>query len=180
MHERRYNREIERLRAPQRLALLEVERVVDLCLEGIQTMTVLDVGTGSGIFAEAFSKRGIEITGIDPNPEMLKAAQEFVPTGTFLRGTVEEIPSKDKSFDLVFLGHVLHESDDLIKALSESKRVAKRQIAILEWPYKQEESGPPLEHRLTTEEILIVAKQVGFSSVETIQLQHMVFFRFTV
>ena len=180
MHERRYNREIERLRAPQRLALLEVERVVDLCLEGIQTMTVLDEGTGSGIFAEAFSKRGIEITGIDPNPEMLKAAQEFVPTGTFLRGTVEEIPSKDKSFDLVFLGHVLHESDDLIKALSESKRVAKRQIAILEWPYKQEESGPPLEHRLTTEEILIVAKQVGFSSVETIQLQHMVFFRFTV
>lgn len=180
MHERRYNREIERLRAPQRLALLEVERVVDLCLEGIQTMTVLDVGTGSGIFAEAFSKRGIEITGIDPNPEMLKAAQEFVPTGTFLRGTVEEIPSKDKSFDLVFLGHVLHESDDLIKALSESKRVAKRQIAILEWPYKQEESGPPLEHRLTTEEILIVAKQVGFSSVETIQLEHMVLLRLTI
>jgi ubiquinone/menaquinone biosynthesis C-methylase UbiE len=143
MHERRFNGEIERLRAPQRLALLEVDRVVNLCLEGIHVNSVLDVGTGSGIFAEAFSNKGKSVTGIDPNPEMLKAAKEFVPTGTLLLGTVEEIPLEDKSFDLVFLGHVLHESDDSIKALSESKRVAKKIICILEWPYKQEESGHP-------------------------------------
>jgi ubiquinone/menaquinone biosynthesis C-methylase UbiE len=180
MHERRFHGEVERLRASQRFALLEVERVVDLCLEGIQAMTVLDVGTGSGIFAEAFSNKGKNVTGIDPNPEMVKAAKEFVPNGTFLQGTVEEIPSKDKSFDLVFLSHVLHESDDLVRALSESKRVAKLKVCILEWPYKQEENGPPLEHRLNTEEILKAAKQIGFLSIETILLQHMIFFRFTV
>jgi 2-polyprenyl-3-methyl-5-hydroxy-6-metoxy-1,4-benzoquinol methylase len=66
MHERRYNGEVERLRATQRVALLEVNRVVDLCLEGIQAMNILDVGTGGGIFAEAFSKRGMNVTGIDP------------------------------------------------------------------------------------------------------------------
>lgn len=65
------------------------------------------------------------VAGIDPNPEMLKAAETFVPTGTFLTGTVEEIPIEDNSFDVVFLGHVLRESDDIIKALSESKRVAR-------------------------------------------------------
>ena len=180
MHERRYNGEIERLRAPQRVELLEVDHVVDLCLKGVKAMNVLDVGTGSGIFSEAFSKRGMNVTGIDPNPEMLKSAQEFVPTGTFLDGTIEQMPSKDKSFDLVFLGHVLHESDNISKALSESKRVAKQKICVLEWPYKEEESGPPLEHRLKIEEILAAAKQVGFSSVEKIQLHHMVFFRFAV
>jgi ubiquinone/menaquinone biosynthesis C-methylase UbiE len=180
MHERRYNGEIERLRAPQRLALLEVDRVVDLCLEGIQATNVLDVGIGSGIFAEAFSKRGMNVTGIDPNPEMLKAAKEFVPTGTFLEGIVEEIPLKDNSIDIVYLGHVLHESGDIIKALSESKRVAKQKVCILEWPYKQEEGGPPLEHRLKIDEILAAAKQVGFSSMETIQLQHMVLFRLAI
>ena len=111
---------------------------------------------------------------------MLKAAQEFVPTGKFLDGAIEKIPLKDKSFDLVFLGNVLHESDDIAKALSESKRVAKQKVCVLEWPYKQEESGPPLEHRLKTEEILAAAKQVGFSSMEKIQLQHMVFFTFAI
>jgi ubiquinone/menaquinone biosynthesis C-methylase UbiE len=180
MHERRFSGEIDRLRAPERLALLEVDRVVDLCLEGIHAVDVLDIGTGTGIFAEAFSKRGMKVTGIDPNPEMLRVAKEFVPTGIFLDGIVEEIPLKNNSCDIVYLGHVLHESGDIIKALSESKRVARQHVCILEWPYKQEEGGPPLEHRLKTEEILAAAKQVGFSSVETIQLQHMVFFRFTV
>ncbi|MCX6122332.1 MAG: class I SAM-dependent methyltransferase [Ignavibacteriales bacterium] len=180
MHERRFHGEIERLRTPQRLALLEVERVVDLCLEGIQATNVLDVGTGSGIFAEAFSKRGMNVTGIDPNPEMLKAAKDFVPAGKFQQGTIEEIPFKDKSVDLVFLGHVLHESDNIVKALSESKRVAKQKVCVLEWPYKQEESGPPLEHRLKSEEILTAVKQAGFSSVETIQLLHMVLFRLII
>jgi ubiquinone/menaquinone biosynthesis C-methylase UbiE len=180
MHERRYNGEIERLRASQRLALLEVDRVVDLCLEGIQAMNILDVGTGSGIFAEAFSKRGLNVIGIDPNPGMLKAAKEFVPTGTFLNGIVEEIPLKDKSRDIVYLSHVLHESGDIAKALSESKRLAKKRVCILEWPYKQEEIGPPLEHRLKPEEILATAKQVGFSFMDTIQLQHMVLFKFSV
>jgi ubiquinone/menaquinone biosynthesis C-methylase UbiE len=180
MHERRFNGEVERLRAPQRLALLEVDRVVDLCLEDTQIMNVLDVGTGSGIFAEAFSKRGMKGSGIDPNPEMLKAAKEFAPTGIFFNGTVEKMPFKNKSFDLVFLGHVLHESDDLTKALSESQRVTKKKVCTLEWPYKQEGSGPPLEHRLKTEEVLAAAEHAGFSSVETIQLQHMVLFIFTI
>jgi ubiquinone/menaquinone biosynthesis C-methylase UbiE len=180
MHERRFHGEIERLRTPQRLALLEVDRVVDLSLEGIEAANVLDVGTGSGIFAEAFSKKGLKVTGIDPHSEMLQAAKEFVPKGIFLSGTVEEIPLMDKSFDIVFLGHVLHESDDLIKALNESKRVAKQKICILEWPYKQEENGPPLEHRLKKEDVLAAGTTVGFSHMETIQLQHMVLFRFTV
>jgi hypothetical protein len=35
MHERRFNREIERLRDPDRIARLEVEQVVNLALESL-------------------------------------------------------------------------------------------------------------------------------------------------
>jgi ubiquinone/menaquinone biosynthesis C-methylase UbiE len=80
----------------------------------------------------------------------------------------------------VFLGHVLHESDNIDKALSETIRVAKQRVCILEWPYKQEESGPPLEHRLQIEEVVTAATQAGFSQVESIPLQHMVLFRLSV
>ena len=179
-HERRFQGGIERLRSPQRLELLEVGRVADAATEGMSLVNVLDVGTGSGIFAEEFARRGYAVTGIDPNPEMLNAAREFVPTGTFGEGTAEKIPLQDKSFDLVFLGHVLHETDDMAKALTESKRCAKERVVILEWPYRKDESGPPLEHRLTTEEILAAATSVGFSRMETIQLNHMVLFRLTL
>jgi ubiquinone/menaquinone biosynthesis C-methylase UbiE len=180
LHERRYNAEIERLRSPQRVALLEVERVIDLCLDGIHVSSMMDVGTGSGIFAEAFARKGLTIAGIDPNPEMLRVAKEFIPKGEFRQGIIEKIPFKDKSFDLVFLGHVLHESDDQIKALIESKRCAKQRIAILEWPYKEEEIGPPLNHRLKPEDVVAATEKVGFSNIETIQLTHMILFRLDV
>jgi ubiquinone/menaquinone biosynthesis C-methylase UbiE len=180
MHERRFQGDIDRLRTPERVALLEVDRVVDLCLEDVEVDTVLDVGTGSGIFAEAFSGRGKRVTGIDPNPAMLEAAGTFVPSGEFLHGTIEAIPLSEASFDVVFLGHVLHESDDLARALAETRRVAKKRVCVLEWPHKAEESGPPLEHRLTTDQVVLAAKGSGFSRIETIGMQHMVFFRLTV
>jgi Methyltransferase domain. len=36
--------------------------------------------------------------------------------------------AKDNSCDIVYLGYVLHESGDINKALSESKRVAKQKV----------------------------------------------------
>ena len=95
MHERRYNAAIERLRNPERVALLEIERVVGLSLEGLTPANVLDVGTGSGLFAEAFAKRGLAVTGIDTNPDMLAAAKVFVPSGGFVQATFEELPFDD-------------------------------------------------------------------------------------
>ena len=124
MHERRFNREIERLRDPERIARLEVERVVNLALENLkEVQTVLDVGTGSGLFAEQFAAKGLKVTGLDVNPEMLPAAQQYVPSGTFQEGVAEKLPFLDGSFDLVFMGLLLHETDDLLAALREAHRV---------------------------------------------------------
>jgi ubiquinone/menaquinone biosynthesis C-methylase UbiE len=179
MHERRFNAEISRLRSPERMALLEAERVIDLCLAGIQALTLLDVGTGSGIFAEAFARKGLSVTGIDPNPEMLVEAKKHAPSGEFLQGTVERIPFKDKSFDLVFMSHVLHESDDVAKALAETRRCATQRVVVLEWPYRKEEIGPPLEHRLDSADVEAIARRIGFQHVETRELMHMILFIFS-
>ena len=104
MHEKRFNREIERLRDPERIALLEVERVVNLVLENLTgVQSVLDVGTGSGVFAEQFAAKGFQVTGLDVNPDMLPVAQQFVPSGSFQKGIAEKIPFPDGSFDLVFM-----------------------------------------------------------------------------
>jgi 2-polyprenyl-3-methyl-5-hydroxy-6-metoxy-1,4-benzoquinol methylase len=113
MHERRFNREIERLRDPERVARMEVERVVSCALEGLNAArTVLDVGTGSGLFAEQFVKSGLTVTGLDANAEMLRVAKQYVPLGTFKEGAAEQLPFPEGSFDLVFMGLLLHEADE--------------------------------------------------------------------
>ncbi|MBP1703805.1 MAG: Methyltransferase type 11 [Chloroflexi bacterium] len=177
MHEKQFDGAVERLRSPERVVRLEVERVADLCLESGGFKTVLDVGVGSGIFAEAFSRRGLVVAGVDINPQMVTAARQFVPQGDFREAPAEALPYPDGSFDLVFMGLLLHESDEPRKVLQEARRVTCRQVCILEWPYLEEEFGPPLAHRLKPADIAEMSRQAGFARLETVQLNHLVLYR---
>jgi SAM-dependent methyltransferase len=179
MHEKRFDGEIERLRAPARVERLEVERVSTYCLEAAVLKDALDVGTGTGLFAEAFSERGLKVSGVDANPEMIAAARQFVPKGSFREATAEALPYPNASFDLVFFGLVLHESDDPLKALQEAWRVTRNRVCILEWPYRDEEIGPPLAHRIKPEELTHLIHEAGFSQWEMQALSHTVVYRLT-
>jgi SAM-dependent methyltransferase len=176
MHEKIFEGDISRLRSPERVERLEVKRVVDLCLENDQIGSVLDVGTGTGLFAEAFAGHGLTIAGVDVNPEMLASARRFVPKGDFRTGTAEALPYPDNSFDLVFLGLVLHESDEPLKALKETLRVARKQVGILEWPYRDQPFGPPLAHRLDPEDLADLFKKAGFRKWKMTELSDTILF----
>jgi ubiquinone/menaquinone biosynthesis C-methylase UbiE len=177
MHEKRFPGSPEMLRSPQRVELLEVEHVVDLCLEALPAKSVLDVGTGTGLFAGRFAARGLEVAGIDANPVMVEAARRLVPQGRFRHAPAEVVPHPDGAFDLVFMGLVLHETDDPEQALREARRVARLRAAVLEWPYQAEGAGPPLAHRLQPELVTALAQAAGFAQVETLPLVHLVLYR---
>jgi ubiquinone/menaquinone biosynthesis C-methylase UbiE len=176
-HERRFHGDPERLRSAERVKLLEVERVVTLSLEGAVAASILDVGTGTGIFAEAFAARGLSVSAIDANPELIEVAKGFVPEAEFKEGRAEAIPFADGAFDLAFLGHVLHEADDPVAALREASRVSKIRVVVLEWPYTAEEQGPPLEHRLRVDSVKDMAKRAGLGQVDHLRLTHMDLYR---
>lgn len=180
MHEKRFEGDIARLRNPERIARLEVERVVTLCLEGVQIKSVLDVGTGTGLFAEAFAKRGLAVSGVDVNPEMLPVARAYVPDGDFRESTAEALPFADATFDMVFMGLLLHESDEQLQVLSEARRVARMRTGILEWAYREEDFGAPLEYRLAPDILEDLAKEAGFRELEAIPLTKLVLYRLTV
>jgi ubiquinone/menaquinone biosynthesis C-methylase UbiE len=178
-NERVYNRGIERLRSPERIERLEVNRVVDLCTDKYVT-SFLDIGTGSAVFAEAFSKRGISVCGIDSNPEMIEAAKKFVPEGNFKLAQAEEIPFEDNSFDITFFGVVFHEVNDYSKALKEAFRVSTTATYLLEWNYAEEDYGPPLAHRLKPEFIKKIAGESGYKGFDEIKLKKLVLFKLII
>jgi ubiquinone/menaquinone biosynthesis C-methylase UbiE len=180
MHEKRFEGNIDRLRTPERVERLEIERVVDLCLENGATNSVLDVGTGTGLFAESFSGRGLEVAGVDTNPEMLVTARQFVPKGDFRKGIAETLPYPDGSYDLLFLGLVLHESDEPLKALMEARRVARKSVCILEWPYREQPFGPPLAHRLKPEDLADLFLEAGFLKWKVTDLSNTILYRLEV
>jgi ubiquinone/menaquinone biosynthesis C-methylase UbiE len=147
---------------------LGVEDVVQRCLAGDDVKTLLDIGTGSGLFAEAFHAAGVSVAGVDINKDMIDAAKGYLPESTFVVAPAEGLPFADASFDSTFFGVVFHEVSDYAKALSEAHRVTRCCTFILEWQYKQEDFGPPLEHRLTENFIRDLARSTGYRNFKVI------------
>jgi ubiquinone/menaquinone biosynthesis C-methylase UbiE len=74
------------------------------------------------------------------------------------------------------MGMVFHEVSDYKASLSEAMRVTKKYTFILEWKFKTEDFGPPIEHRLTLEFIKNLAKEVGFKTVSEYQMSSLVLY----
>ncbi|MFN3179538.1 MAG: YkoF family thiamine/hydroxymethylpyrimidine-binding protein [Thermus sp.] len=138
-------------RRPERLKRFPPLEIAQKTLEGLGAQSVLDIGTGTGVFAEAFASLGLFTVGVDPRSDRLEVARAKVKEAHFLEARGENLPFPNGSFDLAFFGLSLHHLDPIL-ALREAARVAKR-VAVLEWPFRQEAEGPPLAHRLSPEKL---------------------------
>lgn len=172
-----FDGDIHALRAPERLKKLEVEKVVELSLEQLFVTKVLDIGTGTGVFAESFSLRNINVTAIDTNPDMLSAASKLVTNVNFKEASAEKLPFDDKSFDIVFMGLVLHECTDPAEVLKEAYRVASSRVVILEWPYCESDAGPTIAERFRPEGILKMAKSAKFKNCGKTLMSNFILYR---
>lgn len=76
---------------------------------------VMDLGCGPGLLAIAFAGMGAEVTGIDPEAAMLKAADEAAREAgvsiRLLQGSSFELPQGLGSFKLVAMGRSFHWMD---------------------------------------------------------------------
>jgi ubiquinone/menaquinone biosynthesis C-methylase UbiE len=101
---------------------------------GIAGKTVLDVGTGTGAWADMFvGMQAKEVHAVDLSPKMLEEARKKHPEITFERGDAENLTEiADKSFDIVTASFVLHgvKEDRRRKILSEMKRISREFVVI--------------------------------------------------
>ena len=90
-------------------------------------MTVLDIGTGTGLVArEAAALAGDPalVTGVDPSAGMVANAR--VPAGVRLAaGSAEAIPAADAAADFLCMGYALRHISELPKAFLEFHRVLR-------------------------------------------------------
>ncbi|UCG06234.1 MAG: class I SAM-dependent methyltransferase, partial [Desulfobacterales bacterium] len=157
MSRKRFEEKIEKLRCPERMAQLEVSRVVDLISEIQHQKRLLDIGTGSALFAEFFFHTGQMVIGIDSDPEMITAAHHYLPQVALLIANAENLPFSTDSFETSFMGMVLHEIQNPVAALAEAKRVTRELLAVLEWPPPIESDPVPHAPRFFPDEVANMA-----------------------
>jgi demethylmenaquinone methyltransferase/2-methoxy-6-polyprenyl-1,4-benzoquinol methylase len=90
-------------------------------------MTVLDVGTGTGLLArEVVYLLGSSghVIGIDPSQKMMTAGRNHLVVG-LVQGLGERLPFADSCFDFVTMGYALRHVPDLHQTFDEYFRVLK-------------------------------------------------------
>ncbi|MEF8943551.1 MAG: methyltransferase domain-containing protein [Desulfohalobiaceae bacterium] len=102
----------------------ETGLLLDL-LRPIPGMSLLDVGSGTGRFTREFADSGLRVTGLEPDPDMLRFARSKHPDIPFLRGDALNLPFREQSFDLVAAVTSLCFVSDPEASLGQMWRVAR-------------------------------------------------------
>ena len=94
--------------------------------------TVLDVGIGTGRFAEYLSNSGFDVVGIDVSLSMMAKAREK-RVRNLVQADAHYLPFRDRVFDGGIMVHVLHLVRDWVQVVREAGRVTgKRVVAEVE------------------------------------------------
>lgn len=86
----------------------------------LESRRILDVGCGLGMYVEKFRRFSSEVYGVDIDPEKVATAQTRLPNISL--APAEDLPFKDRSFDLVLLHEVIEHVVDDHRAIAEAVR----------------------------------------------------------
>ncbi|MFN3974724.1 MAG: class I SAM-dependent methyltransferase [Dehalococcoidia bacterium] len=138
--------------------------------------TIADLWCGSGYFTVPFAKYLFEgkVYAIDPDPTLLEALRKQLEAVHLTNVELVEGASlaqalKPESVDGALLFLVLTEVEDKEGLLRQTAQVLRRGgwAAVLEWQKRDgQKDGPPLEQRLSEEEVMALAQKVGFRASE--------------
>ena len=84
--------------------------------------TILDVGVGTGRFAEYLSNSGFDVVGIDVSLSMMAKAREK-GVRNLVQADAHYLPFRDRVFDGGIMVHVLHLARDWVQVVLEAGRV---------------------------------------------------------
>jgi SAM-dependent methyltransferase len=109
---------------------------------GLPGQRVLDVGTGTGLLARDFARRGCRVTGLDPSQVLLaearRADQAAALSVDYVVGRAEETGLPDAAYDVVSAGTCWHWFDRPVAA-REARRLlrpgGRLVIAQLDWQF---------------------------------------------
>lgn len=95
----------------------------------LKGLAILDIGCGGGLAAEPLARLGATVTGIDPAPENIEAAQAHAEGAglaiSYRAETVEQVAASGAQFDAVLLLEVIEHVPDvpaLLKTVAQSVR----------------------------------------------------------
>ncbi len=158
----------EILDSPERFQFLNPDSTLEKVGLG-KEMVLADLGCGTGYFTIPASRRVKKVFAIDTQKGMLDIVSQKIKKQklTNIETILSEeasIPVPDNSVDVLLMVNVFHELEDRGSILKEGKRIlsGNGKLVIVDWKKMEMDFGPPVEERLTEEEVISICKDNGF------------------
>lgn len=167
---------IEKLDNPERRRTMPPEETL-LKFKIEDNGTLLDVGCGIGYFTLPASKllQNNKAIGIDISPEILEFAKEKaqgISNIEFITSEEYTFPIESDSIKYVLISNVIHEVFDKARYFKEVKRVLRNDgyFLIIDWEKRKMEMGPPIDERISIDEMIELCSAAGFKAIESISV----------
>jgi len=142
---------------------------------------IVEIGAGTGLFAEEFSRLAPEATvyAVDMAPEMIEWMSEHrsgvvprdghAPRLVPVRSTETSVPLPDASADLVVMLNVHHELADPVGTYTDAYRLLRPggQMLVVDWAARETPKGPPQAIRASVAALDAALTAAGFVDVES-------------
>lgn len=160
---------------PEWMAVLDIHRITERSLAGVERSksNILDLSPGYDHFCQAFTETGVSVVRVDVQPTPHGHGNQSPSNRPLVQAQDALIQHPAQTFDVTFMGFLLHQISDPLALLRETKRVTRDRVIILEWPFIEEALGPTYARRIDPEKVHAWAAAIGCQQVEVMKLSHM-------
>lgn len=135
-----------------------------------ENMILCDIGAGTGIFSMPATLISSEITyALEISDDMIsilenKKAENNLTNLKIIKVTSDVLPLDQDVCDFAIMVTVFHEIDDKEKMLSEIHRILNEngRLMIVEFHKEETPMGPPLDNRISREDVKATCVKNGF------------------
>lgn len=186
MHQRPVEELVRHFESPERKAWQKPDEVVET-LGPLAGKTVMDIGAGSGYFTFRMAERGARVIAADVDDrfqdyirqEMERRGQSGIETRLIPHNAPGLAPEEA---DLVLLVNTYHHIEDRIAYFRQVYAGIKPggQLVIVDFIKEETPVGPPVDHRLSEQEVIEEIRAAGFKNPlidrETLAYQYLITF----
>ncbi|KJR46287.1 Methyltransferase [Desulfosporosinus sp. I2] len=165
----------KKLNSKQRLSILPPAMVLTDIGLGSQTIWA-DIGCGTGFFTIPLANEVKQVYALDIRAEMLSdlnesLTQRQIHNVKVLQSEESRFPLPDQLVDGIITSLVLHEVEQPSEFFRELYRILQTggRLVVIEWAKASTEMGPPIEHRLSIQQLDDWALTTGFVKTKSWQ-----------
>jgi cyclopropane fatty-acyl-phospholipid synthase-like methyltransferase len=174
MHSSEFDELVERFESNERDEYQEPDKVIDF-LDGIEGLTIMDLGAGTGYFSFKFVEAGANVIAADVNDQF----QEFIKkkcdslgisnAQLALRKVEYDDPLlSDGEVDKVVIVNTYHHIENRGSYFTKVKHGLKDlgELVVIDFIKKDIPYGPPVKMKLSAAEVVKELKEAGYREVE--------------